>query len=380
MKDQLRPAAVGVILSRDRLPSLTGLRFWAALLVVLYHLSYLVGHLNPVTAVVAYGRTGVTFFFVLSGFVLTWTYEGQMVSTSTFLWRRFARLYPLVVVTGVISLAVDAALGRHLIPVVATSTFTFLQAWQQRWAQGANPAAWSLSDEALFYLIFPALLHLLAKQRPRRAVGVLLVVMVGVWITHSLVGLSGFYLDYFPPTRSLQFVLGILCAMAMRRGWRPRADFRLAVVIVLAYHLGLNGWASLVGASGPWGAFVFSQWFAAPVFALLITAAAQRDLDGHSTAVSKPWAIRLGHWSFAWYLVHEIIIRAYVHLMERPSTAPAVVLVWVGVVVASLLLAGCLYQLVENPAERWLRRHPPGRRAEPQPAADRVVNNRANST
>ncbi|MFD9319826.1 acyltransferase family protein [Streptomyces sp. NPDC060053] len=66
--------------NRDRLPSLTGLRFWAALLVVLYHLSRQVGIVPGVSDVVWYGRSGVTFFFVLSGVVLAWTYDGAGVS------------------------------------------------------------------------------------------------------------------------------------------------------------------------------------------------------------------------------------------------------------------------------------------------------------
>ena len=87
------------VVSRDRLPSLTGLRFWAALLVVLYHLSRSVGPLPVISDVAWYGRSGVTFFFVLSGFVLTWTYFDQRPKLSTFWWRRFARIWPALAVS-----------------------------------------------------------------------------------------------------------------------------------------------------------------------------------------------------------------------------------------------------------------------------------------
>ena len=83
-------------MDRDRLPSLTGLRFWAALLVVTYHLSRQYHRLPLVSSLVWYGRDGVTFFFVLSGFVLAWSYAGAaLVPDRVFYRRRFARVWPL---------------------------------------------------------------------------------------------------------------------------------------------------------------------------------------------------------------------------------------------------------------------------------------------
>ena len=94
----LRTGARSDIPSRDRLPSLTGLRFWAALLVVSYHLHHRIGAV-PGSWLVEYGRTGVTFFFVLSGFVLAWNYLDERTPVAVFAWRRFARIWPLVAVT-----------------------------------------------------------------------------------------------------------------------------------------------------------------------------------------------------------------------------------------------------------------------------------------
>src|SRR5919197_3012464 len=100
--------------SRGRLPSLTGLRFWAALMVVLYHLSRQVGPISGIQELVWYGRTGVTFFFVLSGFVLAWTYEGAGIPAAVILWRRFARIWPSHAVTTVISVIVFLGIGAAL--------------------------------------------------------------------------------------------------------------------------------------------------------------------------------------------------------------------------------------------------------------------------
>ncbi|MFH9553547.1 hypothetical protein [Streptomyces sp. NPDC017435] len=58
--------------------------------------------------------------------------------------------------------------------------------------------------------------------------------------------------------------------------------------------------------------YTASQLFSAPLFAVLICAAARADSDGRRTGLGGAWMIRLGHWSFAWYLLHEIVIRATV--------------------------------------------------------------------
>ena len=57
----------------NRLDSLTGLRFFAAWLVVVHHFSNF-ATMPYIWRYTGFGATGVTFFFVLSGFVLTWSF------------------------------------------------------------------------------------------------------------------------------------------------------------------------------------------------------------------------------------------------------------------------------------------------------------------
>src|SRR5690606_1539407 len=95
----------------------------------------------------------------------------------------FARLWPLVAVTGVLSLLAYAHVGKQVGLWQASTTFTFLQAWQREWVKGANAASWSLSDEAFFYLLFPLLLAVAATLRGRRMMWVgVVVAQLGVWL------------------------------------------------------------------------------------------------------------------------------------------------------------------------------------------------------
>lgn len=344
------------IASRDRLPSLTGLRFWAALLVVSYHLTAVVGPLPLLSPLVQFGRSGVTFFFVLSGFVLAWTYLDRPVPLRVFAWRRFARLWPLVAVTGVFSLVVYRVVGQPVDRWPAITTFVFAQAWRPEWVRGANGAAWSLSDEAFFYAIFPAMLLIAAARRRRlMLLAISLTSIPVIWLAMGNTDTARFWLDYFPPTRVVQFALGVCAGVTMRRGARAPLNYPLALGLAVGFHVGLIGWARLVDPLHAFGAYSGSQWWSGPVFVLLIMASAQRDLDQRFTGVSGPWMLRLGHWSYAWYLIHEVVIRLWRHLVGQPSATGMTVMIWALLLALTLGCAWALYTWVERPAERWLR-------------------------
>ena len=93
-----------------RIDALTGLRWWAAFFVFCYHALVFAPLPGAVTAFLGKGFFGVTFFFVLSGFVLTWS-ASDRVSQSTFYWRRFARIYPSHFVALLLAIPVFYNLG-----------------------------------------------------------------------------------------------------------------------------------------------------------------------------------------------------------------------------------------------------------------------------
>ncbi len=168
---------------RPRLPAVTGVRFVAASHVVLLH--YLPKYqllLAPwwVQNIVGAGYVGVDLFFILSGFVLAYTYlrslDGPRVDARRFWAARFARIYPLYA----LSLALAAAFwlpaflaqggskrDALLFPLAAAA---MLQAWSPKIATVVNYPAWSLSIEAFFYLSFPLLAPPFARLRGRALV------------------------------------------------------------------------------------------------------------------------------------------------------------------------------------------------------------------
>ncbi|MFI5528262.1 acyltransferase family protein [Kitasatospora sp. NPDC051853] len=355
-----------------RLPSLTGLRFWAALLVVLYHLSRQLGELPLISPLVWYGRSGVTFFFVLSGFVLAWTYADSPVPVTVFLRRRLARIWPLHALTTVLSLAAYAAIGAALPVAAALWSVPLLHAWLPAAAKGGNPASWSLGDEAWFYLLFPFLLPLLTGRRPGPWVVGCLLSGPLLWLGGAAVAdpaLRSWLLDYLPLARTPQFLLGVVLGLAVRRGTAPRVPLLPAGLAVLGFHAALVPWHLAVPDRLWYGPYCAAQLLSAPFFAALITAAAQADQRGRRAFGQRP-SVRLGEWSFAWYLVHEIGFRCWLAAYGRPDGAWALLGVWLLLAGGSLAVAAALFRYVERPLERALRGRGSGGTQLPRPRRD----------
>nr|WP_232536640.1 acyltransferase [Curtobacterium flaccumfaciens] len=149
------------------LPSLTGLRWVAAFGVFAYHvrnLRYFDGNAQTtLSAVVGSGDTGVSLFFMLSGFVLAWSDRtdgdsaGPLRAALHFWYRRAARIWPLHLVAVLAAIVVGATLMpsiRTTSPVALVANVLLVNAWHAPWWQAGNPVSWSLACEAFFYLTF----------------------------------------------------------------------------------------------------------------------------------------------------------------------------------------------------------------------------------
>jgi len=140
------------------LQALTGVRFLAAFLVVALHFAQPKDPL--IKAFVGHGFIGVTLFFVLSGFILSYTYSlapGEMKGTASSFWSaRFSRIYPMYLISLVLATPVVlywSILPNPYLPALASLSLT--QAWLPFAMREWNPPGWSLSAEAFFYLLFP---------------------------------------------------------------------------------------------------------------------------------------------------------------------------------------------------------------------------------
>jgi len=164
-----QPASNSTLSNKPKtLDALTGLRFVAALAVVVIHCLVYSG--SDITQFAALATNAVAFFFVLSGFILTYVYHQRLaqVGVVKFYFARFARIWPLHVVCVLAVIGVQKYYGQHGLGPdgLLASHLTMIQSWlpYQSWAMRFNGPAWSISTEFGFYFAFPVLLWLGRKR------------------------------------------------------------------------------------------------------------------------------------------------------------------------------------------------------------------------
>lgn len=349
------------------LAQLTSLRFFAALLVAFSHLVFLEGTSSPALGVLyrlffRQGGCGVTFFFVLSGFILTHAYgralSGRSISVTPYLYRRAARIFPLHLATGLAVLMFLNWRGDPPLLSTVALNLALLQSWSpdMQIHYSLNSPSWSLSGELFFYTLFPWLVKLPEPILPR-------IFMVGM----ALIGISAgtiaviyggysplidwlFYV--FPPTRLFEFIAGILLYRAWQRGFAKPLAGTGAEVFVVALLL-----AIMAGVDWFWVPLVlrYQLVYLLPMAAIVLVFA--HGKGALSRLLRAPLLQLLGEASFAFYLIHRPIVIFMSRWAGRSGTADLAL-------AAAMLLIGlaasvAVYLLLDRPLERWLRRRAP---------------------
>lgn len=316
------------------------------------------------------GFAAVAFFFVLSGFILSYAHAGPSehdgcdVKASLF-WRlRFARIAPAYYLGLLLSpfvvyhLDVMAVTGwsRFIGPALV---ILFLQAWWPRFALLWNFPAWSLSVECLFYVLFPYLARALTRV-PRIllfAITYTLIVAATVYRSRFLSSPS-FVLPeelpslrfqaYFPLLHLPLFVFGMALGRLFLFGptvsTRTHAAMQWAGICIL---LLLFAGTRLF----PW--WMRSDAVLVLVFALIIFGGAGA---GAARLLARPGFVLLGEASYAMYILH-IPLRFWWDVGQdmmgfRFQPWLSFLLYFVFVVVVSVVV----YRHVEMPLRRWINK------------------------
>jgi peptidoglycan/LPS O-acetylase OafA/YrhL len=156
---------------RKTLDALTGARFLAAYWVLLYHFTVefrfdplpgkpTTSHAVPtlLAPILLQGHLGVDFFFLLSGFILAYTYlgaDGEPRGGKRAFWvARIARIYPVYLLGLILAIpdllaSIPNILGWQFLTAATAIHLLLLHAWipvGTAW----NQPSWSLSVEACF--------------------------------------------------------------------------------------------------------------------------------------------------------------------------------------------------------------------------------------
>lgn len=320
----------------------------------------------------ASGYSGVTLFFVLSGFVLAINYFERFRHPSAsgiynYFVARFARIYPLyllMLVYFVVRLhANDGSIEGWWRSALA------IQAWDPDLAHAYSfdAPAWSISVEFFLYACFPLMVPLVARlRRPRAALVAAAAIVAGMAALTAWFVLAGAgslpwedpdsahrWLYRTPLTRLGDFTLGVLAArlyvQTRDNGSVARLGSPLAVGAILAT-VGLMCWSGLLFT--PWS---WDLAYAVPA-TLFIFALAVAPLSLPARGLSLPFMVLLGEASYAFYLVHDPAIGLLEAGQWATATSPTRVAYEALALGAILALAVGLHVTVERPARTYLRR------------------------
>jgi peptidoglycan/LPS O-acetylase OafA/YrhL len=357
---------------RPDLPVLTSLRFWAAAIVVLNHLD--AAQLGFLPEIVQgwcqSGYEAVTFFFVLSGFILTYVYsssrenEALNVSVRHFHVARLARIGPAYYL-GLVLLLPPFVYGFAVAGIMAADTFalatiavpSLLQAWFPPVSFSWNGPAWSLSVEVFFYAMFPALLckSRMLSRRDLLAIAAVAVMASALirWSLPSMISSDGqnwqYFFHYFPLFHLPSFLFGMALGRIYLFGPAPSEAlnklFFLAATVVLSI---------LLGYRSELPSWMLTDALLVPLYGVIIFAGARIEGALHSV-LAHPLLVLLGHASYSIYILHIGVVfwwQWIAHKMLNLSLSPTAEVVIILTLVIATSIGVFLH--FERPLRRWI--------------------------
>jgi peptidoglycan/LPS O-acetylase OafA/YrhL len=361
---RLQAAPSELTAHRRSLKALTGIRFFAAFYVVVFHtrVGQVLGDhgLHAAGNFFLNGYLAVPLFFLLSGFILAYTYEGQIEEPGDhrrFWEARFARIWPVYAVS-----LLMASIPSFTIPPVgqALAALCMVQAWNPfdpGMAGAWNFVCWTLSVEAVFYIVFPWYQTWLEERTSRTQLltmaGMLAICVainsasrtlgykpVGVWnwIPIPIPHLP----EFFTGVGLGNYYLRLLTGRAGKPGAPPLPGNGLwtygAVIATVAL---------LCRPTGTWTSLVVIA-FAALLFGL----AAEKTLL--SRFLSSKWMLLGGGISYSIYLV-QMPVKGWVQIITERMHLGNEALRFLITATALIGVSLILFKAVEDPARKVLR-------------------------
>jgi peptidoglycan/LPS O-acetylase OafA/YrhL len=356
---------------------LTSLRFFAAAMIVHHHWQ----EVMPQAIVDLPLSQGVSFFFVLSGFILSYAYPSleEPGSAKKFFVARFARIWPAHAATFFLFVMIHYGqrvfLPGEVFPLKALANLFMLQSLipLESYNFSYNAVSWSISTEFMFYLCFPLLIYRWDRTWLLKFLAVLLMTAGTIWFCgHMIIGGSptaqakeiAWSLIYINPLgRIFEFAFG----MVMQRVWRrlsgiaigPAAATALELIaiglVVASFKYNRPGLYSLdVAGVADYAAVMWLGCAGTfPFFGILIVMMGlEKGVISRLLSHSVP--VRLGEISYSLYLVHKMLIPPYVGFVAHffgPPTWSAYVFFWI----ALLTISYFMWRFVETPSRRILR-------------------------
>lgn len=335
--------------------SLTSLRFIFALMVFASHLC-MINEVAFSGHILKEGYVGVSFFFILSGFIIAHNYTAKLTNGSCsrkrFWVARFARIYPLHLLTLSVALiaggtfvAAEPLSWAHLF---TSATLTNAYIPRSDFFFALNSPAWSLCCEQLFYILFPLALPL--AKSPKKltvvAIAAIAVVLIGNEFTPEKYIKGVWYTN--PITRLPDFVIGVLLWHAYQRIKGMNISRQAASLMELSAILIFTAFY-LLAESVP-KTYRYSIYYWIPVTAIVLSFALQKG--ALSELLRRKVFVIGGEISYGIYLTQLLVIKAFgKYYTELPPYVAAISVLSVIIIISFLS-----YRYFEKPMNKYIKR------------------------
>ena len=345
---------------------LTSLRFLFAFIVFLSHLDYLPKEeifFNQIyKSIFKHGSLGVSFFFILSGFILSYNYKNKILSKEVtfkdFWIARIARIYPLHLFTLFLSLPIfftEAFNGTLLWVSSFLSNLLLLQSYipNEKIYFGFNAVSWSISNELFYYMAFPFLISVFYKYSKTIFLSLLLLLVIPIGIYLSPTNVEVFVFGINPLLRITDFIIGILLFRIYENkifeGWfKKNSTASLLEIITIGIFIVFFSFRNEVP-----GGYRLSSYYWFPMSLIILVHSYQRGLI--SRFLSHKHFILLGKISFSFYMLHGLVMRYLLALERRLQIIQHHYIMMLIIFLTIILLSYIVYRTIELPANRYLR-------------------------
>lgn len=329
---------------------LTGLRFIAALMVYLCHLN--TDYFGVfVKEMFSQGFIGVSFFFILSGFILSYSYEdklkNEVTSKRQFILLRLAKIVPMHLLLAMPFILLTIHLKNFDFSKTLTNIL-LMQSWipKEDYYFSLNGVSWSLSDELFFYLMFIPLIYTSITKKVITAISIITLLLTIYFLKIIQTEELNHWLYYiFPVSRLVEFICGMIIYACWKNSRQQTVDSLLFLISLLPLLIAIY-YSNNINNS-----LRYSLYYLLPMVIFFTSCIYLRNGVIHTILSSKTLEL-LGKSSFIFYLIHQPIILFCFKIFGHNPGPLYLIALLVIITIVSIIL----YKLVEEPLELMLRK------------------------
>ena len=353
---------------------LNGLRGIAAIMVVLFHLIEIFFIGDPIHQWVNHGYLAVDFFFLLSGYVISYAYDDRWNSmkTGSFFKRRIIRLHPLIVFSMLLGAAsfylqftprlyglIPATSGWMLLIVTFMSMAMIpipvamdIRGWGEMYP--LNGPAWSLFFEYLAYLAYGLFLRRLSNR-----LLIVLVFLSGIALVHQGLTSSsgtlagGWTLD----ATHIKIGMTRLCfpfvgGMLMQRSNIPIRKFPQSFLLASMLLISVLCLPRIGDADAPWMNSMYEFIVVMIGFPFILFLGSS---DQFTESVFSKICIWLGDLSYPIYITHQLVVYFFMAWVFRNKlnfveALPLLMFTFIFIIIFSW----ACFKWIDKPIREWL--------------------------